>query len=124
MSADWLSAAAPRRPAPAREAGRRRDSGSCRRGGGGYFEDGGHALTAADAHGLQPESAAAPTELVQQGDHHAGTGGADGVAEGDARAVDVEPVLVVPAPTLQDAEDLAGEGLVEFDEFEVIEAQA
>ena len=50
-------------------------------------------LAAAYAHGLQPIAALAALQLVQQGGQDAHAGGADGVAQGDAGAVDVELVV-------------------------------
>src|SRR5690606_16666394 len=90
----------------------------------GALEDGGDALPPADAHRLEPVAAAAALELVEQGGHDAHTGGAHRVPEGDARAVDVELVLVVPVPALQHRQHLAGEGLVQLDEVHVPERQA
>src|ERR671916_803909 len=57
------------------------------------FEDDRHALTAADAHGLEPETRVAGLQAVDQRGHDAGAGGAEGVAERDGAAMDVELVV-------------------------------
>ena len=58
------------------------------------LDDHGHALAAADAHRLEAEGLVGVLEAVEQGGHDAGPGLAEGVAEGDGAAVDVE---LVPA---------------------------
>src|SRR5690348_1381226 len=89
----------------------------------GGFEDRGHALAAADAHGLQQVAAVAAAQFAQAGGEHPGAGGADGMAQRYARAVDVELVRLVPAPAGQHGEDLDRERLVELDEVDVAESQ-
>src|SRR4051794_31322201 len=62
--------------------------------------------------------------LVCGGGEDAGAGGSDGVAEGNAGAVGVEPVIErVDLPLAQDGEDLGGERLVEFDEVDLVEGE-
>src|SRR5699024_10402313 len=82
------------------------------------FEDGRDALAAADAHGLKPVAGLAAIHLTQHGGQDPTAGGADGMAERDARAIDVEAVEVAlaQAPLAGDGERLRGEGLVELDE--------
>ena len=77
--------------------------------GSGGLEDRGHALAAAGAHGLRQVAPVPAAQLAQAGGEHPGTGGPDRVAERDARAVDVEFVRLVPAPTGQHGEHLDGE---------------
>ena len=55
--------------------------------GGDALEHGGQALTAADAHGLQAVARAAAAHLAQQRGEDPPAGGADRMAERDARAV-------------------------------------
>ncbi len=58
------------------------------------------------------------------GGEDAGAGGADRVAERDARAVGVEPLVGgVDLPLAQDGEDLGGEGLVELDQADLVEGE-
>src|SRR6266702_8417181 len=90
----------------------------------GGFEDRGHTLAAADAHGLQQVAAVPAAQLAQAGGEHPGAGGADGMAERDAGSVDVELVRLVPPPAGQHGEYLDRERLVELDEVDVAESQA
>src|SRR6202453_272858 len=90
----------------------------------GCLEDRGHALAAADAHGLQQVPALPAPQLTQSGGKHPRSGGADRVPERDAGPVDVELVRIVPLPPGQDSEHLHGEGLVELDEVHGAKAQA
>src|SRR5205809_6578404 len=90
----------------------------------GGLEDRGHALAAADAHGLQQVAAVPAAQLAQAGGEHPGAGGADGVAERDPGSVDVELVRLVPAPAGQHGEHLDRERLVELDQVDVAESQA
>src|SRR4029077_4706279 len=50
-------------------------------------------------------------------------GAAEGMAEGDGTAVDVEPLLV-DAELTGAGEDLGGEGLVELDQVDLVDAEA
>src|SRR5579872_1726479 len=52
----------------------------------------GHALSATDAHGLEADRLVGVLEPVEERRHDAGSGHAEGVAEGDGAAVDVELV--------------------------------
>src|SRR5690606_37874827 len=90
-------------------------------GSGGYHRRR-HALASADTHREQRAPAAAAVEFVQRRGQHADTGGSDRMAEGYPGTVDIQPVPVVPAPAAEHAQDLAGEGLVEFDQVVVGEA--
>ena len=58
------------------------------------LEQGGQPLAAADAHRLQPVPGSAPVQLAQQVGEDPAAGRADGVAQRDARAVDVDPLQV------------------------------
>src|SRR5690606_36817866 len=74
-------------------------------------------LAASDAHRLQRVASAAAAQLVREGGQDAGSGGTDGVAEGDAGAVGVEPfVRGRDVPLAQAGQHLGGERLVQFDE--------
>src|SRR5699024_8111190 len=90
------------------------------------FEDGRDALAAADAHGLKPVAGLAAIHLTQPSRQDPTAGGADAMAERDARAIDVEAVEVAlaPAPLAGDGERLRGEGLVELDEIDVRQLEA
>ena len=68
-----------------------------------------------------PYLAAAAAQLADEGGGEAGAGAAEGVAEGDRAAVDVE-LLLVDAELAGAGEDLGGEGLVELDQVDVVEA--
>ena len=61
------------------------------------LEHGGEALAAADAHGLQAVAGLAAVHLAGEGGEDPGAGGADGVAQRDAGAVDVDPLEVLQA---------------------------
>src|SRR6185437_10323755 len=90
----------------------------------GGLEDRGHALAAADAHGLQQVAAVPSAQFAQAGSQHPGAGGADGVAERDTGSVDVELVWFVPPPAGQHGENLDRERLVELDQVNVGKSQA
>src|SRR5690349_13108525 len=75
------------------------------------LEDRDVGLAAALAHDLEAVAAAGALELVEQGGHQAGAGGADRVAEGDAAAVDVD-LLVRDVELLHPGEHDGREGLV------------
>src|SRR5215211_4444133 len=72
----------------------------------------GEALTAADAHGFQAVAGVTAVHLAGHGGQDAGASGADGVAEGYAGPVHVEPVEVrlAEAPFPGAGEHLRGEG--------------
>src|SRR5262249_5864949 len=58
------------------------------------FEDHGHALAAADAHGFEAELLVVPLQGVDQGGGDPGAGHAERVADGDGAAVDVQLVEI------------------------------
>src|SRR5690606_35757500 len=58
------------------------------------FNHHGDPLAAADAEGGQAVLLVPPLQLVQKGEQDPGSAGADGMAEGDGAAVDVENVAV------------------------------
>src|SRR5699024_1120121 len=90
------------------------------------FEDGRDALAAADAHGLEAVAGLAAVHLAQHGGQDPAAGGADGMAERDARTVDIESIEVAlaQAPFASDGERLRGEGFIEFDEVDVGQLEA
>src|SRR5688500_14286324 len=73
------------------------------------LDDHGHALAAADAHRLETVGPARGLEAMDQRRHDAGTGHAEGVAQGDAAAMHVELVLDVDAEVLRRRQDLRRE---------------
>src|ERR1700761_3105962 len=87
------------------------------------FEDGGHALAAANAHGLEPITGTPSTHFIKQGSEHAHAGGADRMSERDAGAVDVQTVVIVPVPAFEYRENLSSECFVEFDEIDLVERE-
>src|SRR5262249_36124965 len=88
------------------------------------FEDEGEPLADADAEGGDGGAGAVAGELVGDGACEAGAGGAEGVAEGDGAAVGVEDGGVEVGPFGDAAEDLGGEGLVQFEDGQVVECPA
>src|SRR5215472_1414690 len=91
-----------------------------KRADSGPLENGCQALAAANAHRLQQVAPVAPVQLADAGGEDAHACRADRVSEGDARAIDVEPVevLLPEAPLAGDSEHLRGERLVELDEVD------
>src|SRR5271166_1890870 len=62
----------------------------------GHLDDHRGTHTTAGAHGQHADAAAAPAQFVDRGGDHPGAGRRDRVAQADARAVDVDDVLVEP----------------------------
>src|SRR6478735_2069749 len=87
------------------------------------LEDHRHALAAADAHGDEAGGLVVPVEAVEHRVLQSGAGHAEGVADGDGAAVDVEAVEV-DAEVLVGRHDLGGERLVDLDEVDVADAHA
>src|SRR5207248_2704803 len=83
------------------------------------FDDHGHALTAADAHGLESDVLVERLEVVDERRHDAGAGHTERVAQGDSAAVGVELVVDADAELVADREHLGREGLVELDDVDV-----
>src|SRR5438105_2693799 len=86
------------------------------------FDDGDVGLAAALAHGLQAVAAAGALELVEQGRHQTHAGGAQGMAEGDGAAVDIDLGQVgarLPLP----GQHARGEGRVDLDQVDVVGRQ-
>src|SRR6476469_3891560 len=81
------------------------------------------ALTAAGADRGDAETAAAATQLMDEGADQTGAGGADRVAEGDRPAVDVD-VLLADSEDPHRADRDRGEGLVDLPEVDVLGALA
>src|SRR5680860_480312 len=101
--------------------GRRRVVRAKASGSGGSVQalvDDGHALAAADAHGLEAELPVASGQAVEQCRGDAGTGGAERVAQGYRATVDVESVGV-DAQVVHRRQHLHGERLVDLDQVHV-----
>ena len=87
------------------------------------FDDGGDALSHADAHGAERVAAAAAVQLVHGGRDQPRAGHAERVAERDGAAVRVYMRRVVgQAKVAQHGERLGGEGLVELDHVHLVDA--
>src|SRR5690606_22753462 len=82
-----------------------------------------HALAAADAQSGQAAASVAALHFVEQADQDAAAGGADGVAEGDGTAVDVD-LGAVPVQFAADGNGLGGEGFVGLDQVQLLQAPA
>src|SRR5690606_12193146 len=87
------------------------------------FEDHGHALTAADAHGLEAELLAVVLQRVDERRGDASARHADRVADGDGTAVDVQ-LVEVDAQVAVGRDHLRGERLVDLDEVDVADGHA
>src|SRR6476619_5965414 len=87
------------------------------------LEDHGHALAAADAHGLEAELLVPALQAVEQRGGDPRAGGAERVALRDRAAVHVEPVEV-DAQVLVRRDDLGREGLVDLDQVHVVDRHA
>src|SRR5262245_1007891 len=81
-----------------------------------------HAHAAADAQGSNPFSRIAFQHFVQERDRDARAGAADGMAESNGASVHVETVAIEIQNTVA-GEHLGGEGFVEFDQAEFMQAQ-
>ena len=86
------------------------------------LDDGRDALADADAHGGEAEAAAGPAQFVGQHRDQAAAAHAQRMAEGDGPAVDVD-LGRIEAELVHAHERLRGEGLVELDEVEVVDAR-
>ena len=88
------------------------------------LEDGGNALAAADAEGGKTLLGVVTLEhFVQQGDDDTSTGSADGVADGDRAAVDVD-LAHVEVQLTGNRDGLGREGFVGLDEVDILDGQA
>ena len=87
------------------------------------FHAHGDAHAAADAQGGQALLGVAALHLEQQRIEHARARGADGVADGDGAAVDID-LVGIPAQPLVDGAGLRREGLVGLDQVEVLDGPA
>ncbi len=87
----------------------------------------GDALTAADAHRLEPVAPVAAHQFARQVGEDAPAGRADRMAERNARSVDVEnlvpAVALRPAPALEHRKHLRREGFVQLDKVDVAPAK-
>src|SRR6266851_9048364 len=81
------------------------------------------AHAAADAQRGEALLGIALLHFVQQRDQHAGTGSADGVADRDRAAVDVD-LGSIPAEILVDGAGLRREGLIGLDQIEIADVPA
>src|SRR5215212_7155959 len=87
------------------------------------FKNSGGAHAAANAHRDHAVASAAAFELAQDGGGQLRARAAEGVAQGDGAAVDVD-AFGVEAQRLDDGERLCGEGFVQFDDINVFELEA
>jgi hypothetical protein len=96
---------------------------SPRAGSGDRFEQPGRALAAADAHGDDGVTAAAPAQLGERGRGELGAGAAEQVAEREGPAVDAE-LVVRDLELALHVERLAGKRLVELNQNDFAHGQA
>src|SRR6266487_6856738 len=87
------------------------------------LDNGGDALSDADAHRCQAVTTAAPFQLVQQGHDDACATAAERVPQGDGAAVDVE-LLLVDLQLARTLQALCGKGFVELDQIDIVRAQS
>ena len=87
------------------------------------LEDAGSAHAAADAHGDHAVAHLAASHFLEQRCGEFGAGAAEGMAERDGAAVDVD-ARRIEAERADDGEGLRGKGLVELDEADVVEGEA
>src|ERR1700733_1915160 len=92
--------------------------GACRLGEA--LEDRGHALPAADAHGLQAEGLVVELEAVEDGGGDPRPGHAERVAHRDGAAVHVQ-LVDVDAQLPVGRDDLGRERLVDLDQVDVVD---
>ena len=85
-------------------------------------DDEGDAFAAADAEGGDAALRVALLHCVEEGDEDAGAGSADGVAEGDGAAVDVDAGGVEAEELVVDDGD-DGEGFVDLVEIDLVLAE-
>ncbi len=81
------------------------------------------ALSAADAECGEAALHVATLHLVNEGHEHAAAGGADGMAERDRAAIDVD-LRDVELQFLRDGQRLRGEGFIRFDQIHRAERPA
>src|SRR5258708_27216982 len=87
------------------------------------FEQACAALAATDAHGDDAPLGLAPTSLLQDVAGEPRAGHAEGMADGDRTAVDIV-LLGIDAELVARIEALAGEGLVELPNVDIVDLQA
>src|SRR5207248_5433417 len=83
------------------------------------LDDHGHALAAADAHGLETDGLVQRLQVVDEGGHDAGPGLAERVAQRDGAAVRVELAVDVDADLVAHRQHLSRERLVQLDDVDV-----
>src|SRR6478609_5321497 len=91
--------------------------------GGSSYEDEGVALAAAPAEGYDAGASAAPFERQRLVQHQAGARGADGVAQGNGAAFDIQG-SGVDAKIVRGLDQDRREGLVDFHQVKVLRAEA
>ena len=101
----------------------RRGRGRLSLGGGLHLEDPSGAHAATDAHADDAVAGAAALHLVEQRRGELGARAAQGGAQGDGAAVDVD-LVDVDAELAGAVDRLAGEGLVDLEEVHVPDGQA
>src|SRR6476620_2301663 len=87
------------------------------------LDDGGVRHAAGLAHRLQPVAAAGLLEVVEQGRHEPGAGGAQRVAEGDRAAPRVELRVLDPELGLP-GQRYGGEGLVDLERVDLVDGHS
>src|SRR5215207_1971153 len=85
-----------------------------------HLDDHGGAHSAAGAHGQHADAAAAATKFVDGGGDHAGPRGGNGVAQADARAVDIDDFFV-ETQFAGTGYGLGGERLVDLEQRHVFD---
>ena len=87
------------------------------------LKDAGSAHAAADAHGHHAVAGAPRFHLLEKCGGQFSAGAAERMAERDGAAVDVD-AGGIETERADDGQDLRGEGLVQFDEVDVVEREA
>ena len=89
------------------------------------LEDGCNAQTASSADTFQPVTAVAPSHLMKKCDQHPGACAGDGMPEGDARSVDIDPrkISFREAHHLHICENLGGKGFLDLDQIDLAKIQ-
>jgi len=84
------------------------------------FDGHGNAHAAADAERSESLLGLTPLHFIQQGDEDAGTGSADGMADCDGSAVDVD-LRGIPTHLIPNRAGLRGEGFIDFQQIKVFD---
>ena len=91
---------------------------------GRSFKDCGNALAAANTHGFKGISALASVQFAQHVRENATARCADRMSEGNAGAIDVQSVIIVPTPAFEHRQDLTRKGFVQFNQIHILKTQA